>query len=91
MTVGDLASDHALVKCHLDLSCPAIPKVDSISYHRYHKINMQSFCDDLANTSFNTSASTAADLYDQYICDLGGVLDMYAPLLCQRAKKISDG
>ena len=44
VTVGEMVSDHALVKCHLDFSCPAIPKVDSISYCRCHKINMQSFC-----------------------------------------------
>ena len=29
----------------------------------------------------------AADLYDQYISDLGGVLDRHAPLICRRAKK----
>ena len=29
VTVCDLVSDHVLVKCHLDLTCPAIPKVDS--------------------------------------------------------------
>ena len=75
MTVGDLVSDHALVKCHLDFACPAIPKVNSISYSRYHKINMQSFCEDLASTSFVMSpTSIAADLYDQYISDLGCVL-----------------
>ena len=70
--VGNLVSDHALVKCRLDFACPAIPKVGSISYCRYHKINMQKFCDDLANISFILSpASTAADLYDQYVHDLG--------------------
>ena len=53
---------------------------------------MQSFCEDLANTSFVTSpASMAADLYDQYISDLGGVLDGHAPLICQRAKKTPAG
>ena len=92
VTVGELVSDHALVKCHLSFACPAIPKVDSISYRRYHKINMQSFCEDLANTSFVTSAaSMAADLYDQSISDLGGVLDRHAPLICQRNKKTPAG
>ena len=83
MTLCDLVSDHTLLKCHLNFACPGIPKVDSISYRRYHKINMQSFCEDLTNTSFVISpASTAADLYDQYISDLGGVLDRHAPLIC---------
>ena len=65
VTFGDLVSDHTLVKCHLFFACPWIPKVDSISYRRYHKISMQNFCMDLANTSFVTyPTSTAADLYD---------------------------
>ena len=92
VTVGEMVSDHVLVKCHLDFACPAVPKVDSISYRRYHKINMKSFCEDLANTSFVTSPATvAADLYDQYIRDLGGVLDRHAPLICRRAKKTPAG
>ena len=92
VTVGEMVSDHALVKCHLDFAFPAVPKVDSISYRRYHKINMKSFCEDLANTSFVTSPATeAADLYDQYIRDLGGVLDRHAPLICRRAKKTPAG
>ena len=92
VAVGEMVSDHALMKGHLDFACPAIPKVDSISYRRYHKINMKSFCEDLANTSFVTSpAIMAADLYDQYIRDLGGVLDRHAPLICRRAKKTPAG
>ena len=80
------------MKCHLDFAYPAIPKVDSISYHRYHKVNMQSFCEDLADTAFVTSpASTVADLYDQYIIVLGGVLDRHAPLICRGAKKTPAG
>ena len=88
VTVGKMVSDHALVKCHMDFLCPAIPKVNSISYRWYHKINMQSFCEDLANTLFVTSpAITVADLNDQYITDLGGMFDRHAPLICRRAKK----
>ena len=53
---------------------------------------MQSFCEDLANTSFVTSpAIMAADLYDQYFNYLGGMLDRHAPLICQRAKKTPAG
>ena len=72
VTVGNLVSDHALVKCRLDFACPALPRVGIISYRRYHKIDMQKFCDDLANISFVSSpVSTAADLYDQYVHDRG--------------------
>ena len=63
VAVGDLVSDHTLMKRHLDFACPTTPKVDNISYRRYHGINMQSFCEDLANTSFVTSpVSIAAGL-----------------------------
>ena len=87
MTVGEMVSDHAQVKCYLDFACPAIPKVDSIS-----TIKSMCFCEDLANNSFVTSpASTAVDLYDQYISDLGGVLDRHALLICRRAKKTPAG
>ena len=76
----------------IEIMTTLIP-VESISYRRYHKINMQSFCKDLAYTSFVTSpASTAVDQYDQYIfSDLGGVLDRHAPLICRRAKKTPAG
>ena len=66
-------------------TCPVIPKVGSISCH---KINMQRFCDDLANISIMLSpASAAVDLYDQYIHGLGCLLDIHAPLICGRIKK----
>ena len=86
-TVGNLILAHALVKCHFDFACPLLPKVSGISYRRYHKIDMQKFCDDLANTFVVFSpASTAADLYDQYVHDLGCLVDRHAPLICGRIK-----
>ena len=89
VTVSDLISDHALVKCRLDFACPVLPKVSGISYHRYHKIDMQKdYRDNLANTSFVLSpASTATDLYDQYVHDLGYLIDRHAPLICDRIKE----
>ena len=87
VAVGDLISDHALVKCRLDFACPVLPKVSGISYRRYHKTDMQKFRDDFANTSFFLSpASTAADLYDQYVHDLGCLIERHAPLICGRIK-----
>ena len=60
-----------------------LPKFCGISYHIYHKINMRKFYDDLANISFVLSpASTATDLYDQYVHDLRCLLDRDAPLIC---------
>ena len=78
VTVGDLILDHALVKCHLDFACPLLPEVSGISYRRYHKIDMQKFCDDLVTISFVLSpASTAAAIYNQYVHDLGCLIDMH--------------
>ena len=60
----------------------------AITYRRYHKIKMQKFHDDLANISFILStASTVADLYDQYVHDLGCLIDRHAPLICGKIKK----
>ena len=67
------------MKCDLDFAHPVIPKVDSISYHRYHNINI--FC----------HVSCYHGYYDRYISGLGGVLDRHAPLICQRTKKIPAG
>ena len=88
VTVGDLISDHALVKCCLDFACSVLPKVSPISYRRYQKIDKQKFRDDLANISFVlSSASTACGLYDQYVHDLGCLIDKHVPLICSRIKK----
>ena len=47
---------------------------------------------ELAHTSFGMyPASMAADLYDQYFCDLGGVFDRLAPLIMSKAEKIPAG
>ena len=64
-----------------------LPKVSGISYRRYQKIDMQKFCDNLANISVLSPASIAADLYDQYIYDLGCLIDRSLPLICGRIKK----
>ena len=91
VTVSEMVSDHALVKCHLDFACPVIPKIDSISYRRYHKITCRAFAWILHTSFVSSPASTAADLYNQYISDLGGMLDRHAPLICRRAKKTPAG
>ena len=50
-----------------------------------HKINMQRFCDDLVHFSFVlSSASTVSDLFDEYMHDLGCLLDRYAPVICEK-------
>ena len=47
-----------------------------VQYRRYHRINMSDFRLDLKNTSFVKSpADAVVDLYEQYVHDLGHVLD----------------
>ena len=50
---------------------------------------MSDFRSDLKNTSFIKSpVDAAADLYEQYVHDLGNVLDRHAPLISRQIKKI---
>ena len=50
---------------------------------------MSDFRSNLKNTSFVKSPVNAVvDLYDQYVHDLGNVLDMHAPLISRLIKKI---
>ena len=73
---------HILLICHLDFAYLEIQKVDSVSYYRYHKINMQSLCDYLANYSFViSSASMATNLCSVYLL-LGDMFDRHVPLIC---------
>ena len=87
VTAGDLLLDPVSVKCHLDFACPTIPKVNNISYCRYI---IKSTCRAFARILqiLTSPARMAADLYDKYICDLGGALDRHAPLICQRVNEI---
>ena len=49
---------------------------------------MQKFGDDLASISFVMfPASTIADIYDQYVHDLGYLIDRHAPLICVKIIK----
>ena len=61
-----------------------------IQYRKYHGINMSDFRSDLKNTSFVKSpADVVVDLYEQYVHDLGNVLDRHAPLISRVTKKDS--
>ena len=49
---------------------------------------MSDFCSDFRNTRFVMSPAVAAvDLYEQYVHDLGNLLDRHAPLI-SRLRKI---
>ena len=50
---------------------------------------MSDFRLDLKNTSFVESpADAVVDLYEQYVHDLGHVLDRHAPLLKKRFRRV---
>ena len=81
--ICNFISDHALVK--IDFLCQVAHTPNIVQYTRYHCINMSDF---RSNTSFVKSpADAVVDLYEQYICDLGNVLDRHAPLI-SRLKNI---
>ena len=51
---------------------------------------MSDFCSDLKNTSFvKSQADAVVDLYEQYVHDLGNVLDRHAPLISRMTNKDS--
>ena len=88
--ICDFVSDHALVKCSIVLPHQAAHIPNKAHYRRYHRIKMSNFCSDLKNTSFVKSpANAVVDLYEQYVHDLGDVLDKHAPLISRLKKKDS--
>ena len=58
-----------------------------VSYHRYHRIDIDQFRNDLSNISFVLSpGGTAAELYDQYLVGVTQVLDKHAPIISRMTK-----
>ena len=79
--ICDFVPDHALVKCSIAFLPQVAHIPNKVQYRRHHHINMSDFCSDLKNTSFVKSpADAVVDLYEQYVHDLGCVLDRHAPL-----------
>ena len=90
MQVCEFISDHVLVKCKIDMSCPVVCQ-KWISYRRYHRIDMTALRSDLQNVSFVESpANSATELYEQYVKDLTTILDRHAPLVSRLRTKASD-
>ena len=62
-----------------------------VSYHRYHRIDIDQFHNDLSNASCVLSPQgTAAELYDQYVVGVITVLDKHSPIISCMTKKQSD-
>ena len=88
--ICDFVSDHALVKYSIAFPCQVAHTPNIVQYRRYHRINMSDFRLDLKNMSFVKSpADDVVDLYEQYVHDLGHVLDRHAPLVSRMVKKDS--
>ena len=68
---------------------PALKKM--VSYCRYHRIDIDQFCNDLSNIPFVLSpGGTAAELYDQYLVGVTQVLDKHAPIISCMTNRQSD-
>ena len=52
VNVGDFISDHAAIRCQLDFSHPTTCIDKMVSYHRYHRIYINQFRNDLSNIPF---------------------------------------
>ena len=91
VSVGDFISDHAAIRYQLDVSHPSTSIDKWVSYHRYHRIDIDQFRNYLNNIPFVRSPEgTAAELYDQYITGVTQVLDKHAPIISHKAKQQSD-
>ena len=86
--ICNVVSDHALVKYTIAFPRQVAHTPNKVQYRRYHHINMPDFCSDLKNTSFvKCPADAVVDLYEQYVCDLGNVLDRHAPLISRLTER----
>ena len=91
VSVGDFLSDHAAVRCQLDFSHTSTCIEKMVSYHRYDRIDINQFRNDLSNIPFVLSPEgTAAELYDQYMVGVTQVLDKHAPIISCMTKWQSD-
>ena len=62
-----------------------------VSYHGYHRIDIDKFRNDLSNIPFVLSPEgTVAELYDQYMIGVTHVLDKHAPIISRMTKWQSD-
>ena len=86
----DFISDHVLVKFSVAFPHQVAHIPNKVQYRRYHRINMSDFRSNLKNTCFIKSpANAVVELHEQYVHDLGDVLDEHALLVSRLTKKDS--
>ena len=94
--ICEFISDHAVIKCAIDVPSSPATCQTRISFRRYHCINMSDFRSDLKEMPFvKYPANSVSQLYDQYVQDLSCILDNHAPLVSslktkQRADWLSE-
>ena len=63
-----------------------------LTFHQYHKINIDRLRDDLAVSAFVAFPSDDIDtLYEQFVSSLSDLLDIHAPMKTRRLTKPSLG
>ena len=77
----DFVSDHVVIKCNIDCPCPAVQHA-KITYQGYYHIDMDALRTGLQNTPFDKKpASSASELYKEYVHVLSVIPDKHAPLV----------
>ena len=78
--VGDFIFDHASVLDQLNFTNPSVSMSKTVTFRRFHRINMDCLRSDLSNCSFVKAPGNAASvLYEQYTNDLKELLDKHTP------------
>ena len=87
-----ISANSYVIKCVIDFPSSPANCQTRISYKRYHRINMSSFRSDLKIMPFvKCPENSVSQLYDQYVHDLGCILDRHAPLVSSlRNKQLAD-
>ena len=74
-------SDHKIISCVGDFPSWDTPMQKIVTFHQYHKLNIDKFRRDLLAILFVSSPSDDIDLlYEQYMSGLSGLLDIHAPV-----------
>ena len=85
-------NDHKIISCLVDFPSVANHHDKVVTFHQYHKINVDRLKEDLAASAFVANPSDDIDtLYEQYVSSLLDLLDIHAPLTMRRLAKPSPG
>ena len=81
-------SDHKIISCVVNFPALDTPVQRVVTLRQYHKLNIDKFRSDLLAIPFVSSPSDDFDLlYEQYMSDVAGLLDIHAPVKTKRLFK----